>query len=69
MSDVVDRLQMAILGESFTAKLLGDAANEIKRLRLTDAERDAVFRAELICERAGLEKTVATLCGLRERTK
>ena len=34
---------------------------------LTDAEREALGRAEFLCAQAGLEKSAATLRGLLER--
>ena len=34
---------------------------------LTDAEREAVGRAEFLCAQAGLEKSATTLRGLLER--
>lgn len=56
-----------ILNEPAIPPLLRDMADEVERLRLTDAEREAVGRAEFVCAGAGLEKSAATLRGLLER--
>ena len=72
MSDIVERLR-AITGQAGDhgdVQLCDAAADEIERLRLTDAEREAVEQAlDFVC---GMQRpddwAVATLRGLLERT-
>ena len=42
---------------------------EIERLRLTDAEREAVATAAVVCEGIGFDEMPVTLRGLLERTR
>jgi hypothetical protein len=51
------------------ADTAAEAAREIERLRLTDAEREAVERAAFVSDQAGLEKSAVTLRKLLERIK
>jgi len=48
---------------------MNEAREEIARLRLTDAEREAIGRAAFVCDQAGLERSAATLRKLLERLK
>jgi hypothetical protein len=47
MTDIVERIEEALRHDTFwdtdAPPLLKDAVAEIKRLRLTDAEREAIF--------------------------
>jgi hypothetical protein len=47
---------------------LEQAASEIERLRLTDAEREAIRFAAVVYEQGGRAADAATLRGLLERT-
>ena len=42
--DIVYRLRTEVVWEQEVGQLLSDAAREIERLRLTDAEREAIER-------------------------
>ena len=78
MKDICERLRKEIAWEQDVGELLEEAAAEIARLRLTDAEREAVR----FCVTASLPETeklggvagelcrmhAATLRGLLERT-
>jgi hypothetical protein len=44
MSDIVERLRREVAWEQDVGELLEEAAAEIARLRLTDAEREALNR-------------------------
>jgi hypothetical protein len=54
MTDIVERIEEALRHDTFwdtdAPPLLKDAVSEIKRLRLTDAEREAIEDAAGICE-------------------
>lgn len=75
MSDLTDRLRRwAIATDAVPASdLMDEAADEIGRLRLTDAEREAVKSAVWDYEQNdgddGCASMVATLRGLLERIK
>jgi hypothetical protein len=71
MSDIVERLRREVAWEQDVGELLEEAAAEIARLRLTDAEREAVEAAangyELDGDDDECASTAATLRGLLER--
>ena len=77
MSDIVNELRERSLRaeqEGEQLALLDDAADEIKRLRLTDEEREAIERVAKLCDFMATAKTnelagqdAATLRGLLER--
>ena len=75
MSDIVQRLRdSATQARALDrAALLNEAADEIERLRLTDAERGAFESMQAVCEIGVMvEKSplmAATLRGLLERTR
>lgn len=46
-----------------------DLFEEVKRLRLTDAEREAIATAAVVCEGIGFDALPALLRGLLARTK
>lgn len=75
MSDLTDRLRRwAIATDAVPASdLMDEAADEIDRLRLTDAEREAVKSAVWDYEQNdcddGCASMAATLRGLLERIK
>ena len=70
--DICDRLRDEVTDEDgrLDAALL-DAVAEIERLRLTDAEREAIYRAEARLRTAYVpaDEVAATLRGLLGRTK
>ena len=72
MSDIVERLRRwtHAVDAAPACDLMDEAADEIARLRLTDAEREAVLAMACYCDtRSGLEwvRLSATLRGLLER--
>ena len=78
MTDIVARLRAEIAWEPEVGELLSGAADEIERLRLTDAEREAIetsFDAlqyaadELGLGQGDCDRLAAALRGLLERTK
>ena len=72
MSDICERLRREVAWEQDVGELLEEAAAEIARLRLTDAEREAVERAAVAYEllpTVGAKQVSATLRGLLERLK
>jgi len=77
MTDITTRLrQYGNTGEPLLLQedtILEEAAGEIARLRLTDAEREAISEAaegyESNNDDADCERIAATLRGLLERTK
>lgn len=75
MTDIVTRLRTWVHAVDAlpASDLMDEAASEIARLRLTDAEREAVLDAALAYESDPDEwecaKIAATLRGLLERTK
>ena len=70
VNDIVTRLrQWAIATDAVPASdLMDEAAAEIERLRLTDAEREAIRFAAVVYEQGGRAADAATLRGLLERT-
>lgn len=69
MTDLVDRLRDRAC-EKIPDRLAAEAADEIERLRLTDAEREAAKEAiKAFDEFAGDEVYATALRGLLERTK
>jgi hypothetical protein len=52
-----------------TPEMVREAADEIERLRLTDAEREAIRFAAVFYEQGGRADDADTLRGLLERTK
>jgi hypothetical protein len=58
-----------LTGRGDDADTAAEAAREIERLSLTDAERKAVERAAFVSDQAGLEKSADTLRKLLERMK
>jgi hypothetical protein len=72
MTDIVERLRrLRFVHVPVASELMEEAAKEIDRLRLTDAEREAVeFFAEIHNEGYGLfAKHTSTLRSLLERLK
>jgi hypothetical protein len=74
MSDIASELRERSLRaeqEGEPLALLDEAAAEIERLRLTDEEREAIYRAEARLRTAYVpdDDTAATLRSLLERTK
>jgi hypothetical protein len=69
-NDIVARLRAEIAWEAAVGELLSEAASEIERLRLTDAEREAVDYARRMIDNLnrGDPNHAATLRGLLERT-
>jgi hypothetical protein len=71
MSDIANELRERSLRaeqEGEPLALLDDAAEEIERLRLTDAEREAILHAVVCVEQIGSFRLLTTLRGLLERT-
>jgi hypothetical protein len=66
---IVQQLRDRAYAFKATDRLSEQAADEIERLQLTDAERYAIERAAFVSDQAGLEKSAATLRKLLERTK
>lgn len=68
--DLLARLRMEASINQGNAKLCGEAADEIERLRLTESEREAVQQAfDFVCEMQRPDEwAVAALRGLLERT-
>ena len=64
MSDIVARLRAEIAWEQEIGELLEEAATEIERLRLTDAEREAI---QWFAHYGLPERYAAALRGLLER--
>jgi hypothetical protein len=66
---LVARLRAEIAWEAAVGELLSEAASEIERLRLTDAEREAVDYARRMIDNLnrGDPNHAATLRGLLER--
>ena len=68
--DLVARLRLEASVNQGSARLCGDAADEIERLRLTDAEREAMARGAELADHAGEHSTTAAaLRGLLKRLK
>lgn len=67
--DICERLRREIVWEPEVGKLLAEAADEIERLRITDAEREAVRFASVFYAQGGREPAAAALRGLLERSK
>ncbi len=77
--DIVERIRaLRYVHVPVASQLFEEAVAEIERLRngalasretvhLTDAEREAIGRASLVCDGTGLERSAATLRGLLER--
>jgi hypothetical protein len=70
MSDIANELRERSLRaeqEGEPLALLDDAAEEIERLRLTDAEREAIGGAMVCVKQIGPAHLLSTLRGLLER--
>ena len=66
-----DGYEYSTLLEEHARAIVEEEGGTVVRLyrspSLTDAEREAVGRAEFLCAQAGLEKSATTLRGLLER--
>lgn len=74
MTDIVERIRsLRYVHVPVASQLFEEAAKEIERLRLTDAEREAIESMQEVCEIGVMvEKSplmAATLRGLLERMK
>jgi len=67
-ADIVARLHAEIAWEPDVGELLRQAADEIERLRLTDAEREAIGGAMVCVKQIGPAHLLSTLRGLLDRT-
>jgi hypothetical protein len=72
-ADEIERLQRSAtdwrLEADLHRKRAAAAVAEIARLRITDAEREAIERAAFVSDQAGLKKSAATLRNLLARLK
>ena len=72
-NDLVQRLRDRAYGCKVPDPLVEEAADEIDRLRLTDAEREAIKSSIWDYEQSDDDedcaRMVSTLCGLLDRTK